>query len=105
MTVCGDGEYIIYTARAWRNKSFGSGVQFAWSSEGDDYAVRESLSKIKIFKKFKEVRARFCSPVWCAWLAARWSVGQRSAEYRRRLRRPVFALLLDGFLHAYRPCF
>ena len=26
MTVCGDGEYIIYTALAWRNKSFGSAL-------------------------------------------------------------------------------
>lgn len=23
VTVCGDGEYVIYTALAWRNKSFG----------------------------------------------------------------------------------
>lgn len=23
LQVCGDGEYVIYTALAWRNKSFG----------------------------------------------------------------------------------
>lgn len=23
VTVCGDGEYVVYTALAWRNKSFG----------------------------------------------------------------------------------
>ncbi len=24
VTVCGDGEFVVYTALAWRNKSFGS---------------------------------------------------------------------------------
>ncbi|KAK0739774.1 coatomer WD associated region-domain-containing protein [Apiosordaria backusii] len=28
VAVCGDGEYIIYTALAWRNKSFGSALDF-----------------------------------------------------------------------------
>ncbi|KAF2541463.1 hypothetical protein F2Q68_00032548 [Brassica cretica] len=50
VVVCGDGEYIIYTALAWRNRSFGSGLEFVWSSEGE-CAVRESPSKIKIFSK------------------------------------------------------
>lgn len=50
VVVCGDGEYIIYTAVAWRNRSFGSALEFVWSSEGE-YAVRESTSKIKIFSK------------------------------------------------------
>ena len=27
VAVCGDGEYIIYTALAWRNKSYGSRAQ------------------------------------------------------------------------------
>ncbi|KAK6914916.1 Coatomer, WD associated region [Dillenia turbinata] len=54
VVVCGDGEYIIYTALAWRNKSFGSALEVVWSSDGD-YAVRESTSKIKIFnKQFQE---------------------------------------------------
>ncbi|KAI8544408.1 hypothetical protein RHMOL_Rhmol08G0294200 [Rhododendron molle] len=47
---CGDGEYIIYTALAWRNRSFGSALEFVWSSDGE-YAVRESTSKIKLFSK------------------------------------------------------
>ncbi|KAL4274077.1 hypothetical protein GQ457_13G013480 [Hibiscus cannabinus] len=46
----GDGEYIIYTALAWRNRSFGSSLEFVWSSEGE-YAVRESSSKIMILSK------------------------------------------------------
>ncbi|PNY10723.1 coatomer subunit beta -2-like protein, partial [Trifolium pratense] len=50
VVVCGDGEYIIYTALAWRNRSFGSALEFAWSTDGE-YAVRESTSKIKIFSK------------------------------------------------------
>ncbi|KAL8458178.1 hypothetical protein ACS0TY_035896 [Phlomoides rotata] len=50
VVVCGDGEYIIYTALAWRNRSFGSALEFVWSSDGE-YAVRESTSKIKIFTK------------------------------------------------------
>lgn len=53
--VCGDGEYIIYTALAWRNRSFGTALEFAWSLEGE-YAVRESTSKIKIFNKNFQVR-------------------------------------------------
>ena len=44
--VCGDGEYIIYTSQALRNKSFGSALDFAWSSVGTgDYAIRESISR------------------------------------------------------------
>ncbi|KAG6733793.1 hypothetical protein I3842_01G241200 [Carya illinoinensis] len=57
VVVCGDGEYIIYTALAWRNRSFGSALEFAWSSDGE-YAARESTSKIKIFSKnFQEKRS------------------------------------------------
>jgi len=55
VVVCGDGEYIIYTALAWRNKSFGSAAEFVWGREGE-YGIRESSSKIKIFKNFKEVK-------------------------------------------------
>ncbi|RCV20142.1 hypothetical protein SETIT_4G032400v2 [Setaria italica] len=50
VVVCGDGEYIIYTALAWRNRSFGSALEFVWSSDGE-YAIRESTSRIKIFNK------------------------------------------------------
>nr|BAD25013.1 putative Golgi-associated particle 102K chain [Oryza sativa Japonica Group] len=50
VVVCGDGEYIIYTALAWRNRSFGSALEFVWSLDGE-YAVRESTSRIKIYSK------------------------------------------------------
>eukprot|EP00744_Colponema_vietnamica_P001875 GILI01003044.1.p1 GENE.GILI01003044.1~~GILI01003044.1.p1 ORF type:complete len:1825 (-),score=764.15 GILI01003044.1:251-5320(-) len=55
--VCGDGEYIIFTAQALRNKSFGPALEFAWARDGGDYAIRESPSKIKVFKNFKEHRS------------------------------------------------
>lgn len=54
LVACGDGEYIIYTALALKNKSFGSALEFVWATENGVYATRESSSKIKIFKQFKE---------------------------------------------------
>ncbi|KAI7817585.1 coatomer WD associated region-domain-containing protein [Gamsiella multidivaricata] len=54
VVVCGDGEYIIYTALAWRNKSFGHALEFVWALDSNEYAVRESTSKVKLFKNFKE---------------------------------------------------
>lgn len=54
--VCGDGEYIIYTAVAWRNKAFGSALDFVWASKenGNDFAIRESAMSVKIYKNFVE---------------------------------------------------
>lgn len=58
VAVCGDGEFIIYTAQALRNKAFGQAIDFVWSATGTgDYAIRESISKVKFFKNFKESRA------------------------------------------------
>eukprot|EP00620_Florenciella_sp_RCC1587_P015150 CAMPEP_0182558538 /NCGR_PEP_ID=MMETSP1324-20130603/2016_1 /TAXON_ID=236786 /ORGANISM="Florenciella sp., Strain RCC1587" /LENGTH=867 /DNA_ID=CAMNT_0024770713 /DNA_START=70 /DNA_END=2670 /DNA_ORIENTATION=+ len=55
IVVCGDGEYIIYTSQALRNKEFGSALDFCWSGLGTgDYAVRETISRVKTFKNFKE---------------------------------------------------
>ncbi|KAJ1278472.1 hypothetical protein BS78_04G082100 [Paspalum vaginatum] len=57
VVVCGDGEYIIYTALAWRNRSFGSALEFVWSTDGE-YAVRESTSRIKLYSKnFQEKKS------------------------------------------------
>jgi len=36
VAVCGDGEWIIYTALAWRNKAFGSGTDFVWGSDTNE---------------------------------------------------------------------
>lgn len=55
VAVCGDGEFIIYTAQALRNKAFGQALDFVWSGSGTgDYCIRESSNTIKIFKNFKE---------------------------------------------------
>ncbi|MCJ1334425.1 hypothetical protein MMC10_011134 [Thelotrema lepadinum] len=56
VAVCGDGEYIIYTALAWRNKAFGSALDFVWAGKenSNDFAIRESSMSVKIFKNFKE---------------------------------------------------
>jgi coatomer subunit beta' len=54
VVVCGDGEYIIYTALTLRNKSFGQAHEFVWALDSSEYAVRESSTSIKIFKNFKE---------------------------------------------------
>lgn len=53
VVVCGDGEYIIHTALNLRNKSFGSALDFVWAANGE-YAIRETSSKVKVFKNFKE---------------------------------------------------
>jgi coatomer subunit beta' len=55
IAVCGDGEFIIYTSQALRNKAFGQALDFAWSSTATgDYAIRESTARVKVFKNFKE---------------------------------------------------
>jgi coatomer subunit beta' len=56
VSVCGDGEYIIYTALAWRNKAFGSAHDFVWGSKdnSNDYAILESATSVRIFRNFKE---------------------------------------------------
>lgn len=56
--VNGDGEYIIYTALAWRSKTYGKALDFCWNthdfSSACTYAVRESGISVKIFKNFEE---------------------------------------------------
>ena len=56
VAVCGDGEYIIYTAVAWRNKAFGSAFDFVWGAKenSSDFAIRESAMSVKIYRNFVE---------------------------------------------------
>lgn len=54
VAVTGDGEYIIYTSMALRNKAFGSALEFVWAEDSSEYAIRESGTVIKLFKNFKE---------------------------------------------------
>ncbi|MEW5305809.1 MAG: hypothetical protein WDW36_008326 [Sanguina aurantia] len=80
VVVCGDGEYIVYTALAWRNKSFGSGLEFVWSHDSNDFAIRESPSKVKLYKNFAEkntVKLDFTAE----GIHGGALVGVRSAEY------------------------
>jgi len=57
VVACGDGEYIIYTAMALRNKAFGSAVEFVWSHNASEYAIREGTSTVKIHNNFKEKKS------------------------------------------------
>ena len=61
VSVCGDGEYITYTALAWRNKAFRQALDFAWGSKdnSNDYAIHKSPTSVKIFRNFKEVSSGF----------------------------------------------
>lgn len=54
VAVSGDGEYIIYTSMALRNKAFGNALEFVWAEDSSEYAIRESGTVIKLFKNFKE---------------------------------------------------
>jgi coatomer subunit beta' len=57
VAICGDGEFIIYTAQALRNKAFGQALDFVWSGSGTgDYAIRETINRVKTFKNFQEAR-------------------------------------------------
>ena len=50
VVVCGDGEYVVYTAMALRNKCFGSALEFVWSAnDGNEYALRENSSQVWMF--------------------------------------------------------
>ncbi len=58
VAVCGDGEYIIYTALNLRNKSFGSADQVVWDNSAGEYATRLGSNDIRVFSKtFKERKA------------------------------------------------
>ncbi|KAL7299310.1 hypothetical protein TKK_0007889 [Trichogramma kaykai] len=57
LVVCGDGEYIIYTSMALRNKAFGQAFEFVWAADSSQYAVRESSTTVKVFKNFKEKKS------------------------------------------------
>lgn len=55
VAVCGDGEYIIYTALNLRNKSFGSADEVVWDNSAGEYATRLGTSDIRVHNKmFKE---------------------------------------------------
>eukprot|EP00923_Selenidium_pygospionis_P031576 GHVN01055928.1.p1 GENE.GHVN01055928.1~~GHVN01055928.1.p1 ORF type:complete len:890 (-),score=170.70 GHVN01055928.1:154-2823(-) len=51
IAVCGDGDFVIYTAQALRNMGYGPATDFVWSPEGH-YATRVE-NEIKIYQDFK----------------------------------------------------
>ena len=58
IAICGDDEYTIYTALRLKHKSFGEGQDFAWSTYQmvHPFMTKQSSSKIKIYKNFKEFK-------------------------------------------------
>jgi len=53
VVACGDDEYLVCTATDLQNTAFGSGLDVAWSTDPDVYAVRENTSVVRICKDFK----------------------------------------------------
>lgn len=53
VSVCGEYEYAIYSALAWRSKSFGQAQEFVWGV-GDVFALRKSNSTVAISTSFQD---------------------------------------------------
>lgn len=79
VVVCGDGEYIIYTAMALRNKAFGSAQEFVWAQDSSEYAIRETGSTVRIFKNFKE-KKNFKPDFGAEGIFGGWLLGVRSVS-------------------------
>lgn len=54
LAVCGDGKYDIVTALTLKQKSHGDALEFVWAEDAGMYATRESSSKVRVFKDFKD---------------------------------------------------
>jgi coatomer subunit beta' len=78
VVVCGDGEYIIYTALAWRNKAFGKALDFVWAAEGNEYAIRAADGTIRVFRNFEEENSHVA--VACDALFGGKLIGARCGE-------------------------
>ncbi|KAK5646456.1 hypothetical protein RI129_004920 [Pyrocoelia pectoralis] len=79
VVLCGDGEYIIYTAMALRNKDFGSAQEFVWGQDSSEYAIREAGSTIRIFKNFKEKKS-FKPDFGAEGIFGGWLLGVKSVS-------------------------
>jgi len=77
VVVCGDGEYIIYTAMALRNKSFGSAQEFVWAQDSSEYAIRSGSSTVRLFKNFKE-KKNFKPDFGAEGIFGGWLLGVKS---------------------------
>lgn len=56
VSLCGDGEYVIYAAISWRSKSYGQAEEIVWGPGSGQYCIREKGGQLKVFKDFKEVK-------------------------------------------------
>ena len=56
VAVIGDGEYVIYTSLAWRNKAFGNCKDFVWGPDSNSYAIITNDGRIEFYKNFKVVQ-------------------------------------------------
>lgn len=79
VVVCGDGEYIIYTAMALRNKSFGSAQEFVWAQDSSEYAIREASTTVRIYKNFKEKKS-FRPDFGAEGIFGGWLLGVKSVS-------------------------
>eukprot|EP01125_Pyxidicula_operculata_P006786 TRINITY_DN2331_c0_g1_i1.p1 TRINITY_DN2331_c0_g1~~TRINITY_DN2331_c0_g1_i1.p1 ORF type:complete len:896 (+),score=185.86 TRINITY_DN2331_c0_g1_i1:92-2779(+) len=78
--VCGDGEFTIYEAIAWRNMAYGNALEFVWGRGKGQYAVREHSSRIKIFNEFQQ-SLEFRTDFHAEGLFGGVLIGVRSDEY------------------------
>ena len=51
--ICADEEYIIDTAMVLRNESYDDAMEFVWSQDSSQHAVRDG-NWVKILENFKE---------------------------------------------------
>jgi coatomer subunit beta' len=63
IAICGDNEYSICSALAWRSKAYGEAREIVWGI-GDTYAVRVSGDRIQIHTAFSNV-TDFSAPYEC----------------------------------------
>jgi len=57
VSICGEGEYVIYAAISWRSKSYGQAEELVWGPGAGQYCIREKSGQLKIFKDFKDHKA------------------------------------------------
>ncbi|KAK2704617.1 hypothetical protein QYM36_016869 [Artemia franciscana] len=81
VAVCGEGEYIIYTAMALRNKAYGSALEFVWGIEPEDFAIRESATTVKVFQKLTKEKKSFKPELGADGIYGGTLLGVRSANH------------------------
>ncbi|KAL0477356.1 COPB2 [Acrasis kona] len=57
VSVCGEGEFVIYAAVSWRSKTYGNAEEIVWGTESGCYAIREKSGTIKVFKEFEMIKS------------------------------------------------